>query len=127
MMSNFHKTTSERWQRTPSTEKSSPFSLKGGRTKYKRQKNETEEFGMETHPKEGVVKEEKFPNNREPSHRWICGEFRNLRGQHNWEKKKKKKRIPQNMRLTTTASREVAWTLASTTSEQGLDREEWTV
>ena len=38
MLSDFHKTTSERWQRTPGTQKGSPFSLKGGRTKYKRQK-----------------------------------------------------------------------------------------
>ena len=26
---------------------------------------------------------EKFPYSRKPSHRWICGEFWNLRGQHN--------------------------------------------
>ena len=38
MLSNFHKTTSERWKRTPGTQKGSPFSSKGGRTKYKRQK-----------------------------------------------------------------------------------------
>ena len=36
------------------------------------------------------VKEEKFPHSRKPSHRWVCGEFCNLRGKHNWEKKKKK-------------------------------------
>ena len=30
--------TSEHWQRTPGIQKGSPFSLKGGRTKYKRQK-----------------------------------------------------------------------------------------
>ena len=45
---------------------------------------------METCPGEGVMKEEKFPNSRKPSHRWVCGEFWNLRGQHNWEGKKKK-------------------------------------
>ena len=38
MLSNFHKTTSECWQRTPGIQKGSPFSSKGGRTKYKRQK-----------------------------------------------------------------------------------------
>ena len=37
MLSNFHKTTSERWRSTPGTQKGSPFSSKGGRTKYKRQ------------------------------------------------------------------------------------------
>ena len=35
-LSKFHKTTSERWQRTPGTQKDSPISLKGGRTKYRR-------------------------------------------------------------------------------------------
>ena len=29
---------------------------------------------METHPREGVVKEEKFPNTRKPSHQWVSGE-----------------------------------------------------
>ena len=76
---------------------------------------------METRPGEGVMKEEKFPNSRKPFHWWVCGEFRNLRGQHNWEGKKKKKNS-QNMCLTTTPSGEVAQMLASATSEQGLDR-----
>ena len=38
MPSNFHKT-SERWWRTPGTQKGSPFSSKGGRTKYKRHRD----------------------------------------------------------------------------------------
>ena len=70
------------------------------------------------------MKEEKFPNSRKPSHRRVCREFWNLRGQHNWEEKKKQN--SKNMHLTTTASREVAQMLASTTSElstRGLDRE----
>ena len=75
---------------------------------------------METHPGESVVNEEKFPNSRKSSHRWVCGEFWNLRGQHNREKKKKS---PQNTHLTATASREVTQRLMSTTSEQRLDRE----
>ena len=37
--------------------------------------------------REGVLKEEKFPNTRKPSHWWVCGEFWNHRGQHNWEEK----------------------------------------
>jgi len=53
---------------------------------------------METHPGEGVVKEEKFPNIRNPSHQQVYGEFWNLRGQQNWEGKKKKD-TPQNMCL----------------------------
>jgi len=40
---------------------------------------------METHPREGVVKEEKFPNTRKPSRQRVCGEFWNFRGQHNQE------------------------------------------
>ena len=85
-------------------------------------RRETKDLGMETSSGEGVVKEEKFPHNRNPSHRWICGEFWNLRGQHNWEGEKKK--IPQNMSLTATASRQVAQ--VSATGEQRLDREAWT-
>ena len=73
---------------------------------------------METHPGEEVVKEEKFPDSRKPSHRWVCGEFWNLRGQQNQEEK-----TPQNMCLTTTPSREVAQMLVSGTSKWGLDGE----
>ena len=75
---------------------------------------------MEIHPKEGVLKEEKFPNSRKPSHWWVCGEFGNLRGQHNWEGKRKN---PQNTHLNTTASGKVSQTLAFATSQQELDRE----
>ena len=35
---------------------------------------------------------EKFPNSRKPSYRRVCGEFWNLRGQHNQEKKQKQNR-----------------------------------
>ena len=61
---------------------------------------------------------EKFPNSREPSHMWVCGEFWNLRGQQQGGKKK-----TQIRHLTTTVSGEVALTLASATSKRGLDRE----
>ena len=44
---------------------------------------------MDTHPRKGVLQEEKFPNTRKPSHWQVCGEFWNLRGQHKWEEKKK--------------------------------------
>ena len=77
---------------------------------------------METYPEEGVVKQEKFPHSREPSHRCVCGEFRNLRGQHKQEEKNKIKQNnnnnkPQNICLTATSSGEVAQTFASTTIE----------
>ena len=71
---------------------------------------------MEICPREGVMKEEKFPNIRKLSHRWVFGEFWDLRGQHNWEKKKKN---PQITCLPTTPSGEVAQTLASTSSSGG--------
>ena len=76
---------------------------------------------METHPREGVVKE-KFPNTRKPSHRQVCGEFWDLRGQHNWEEKINKLN-PQITRLIATPSGEVAQTLVSATSKWGLNRE----
>ena len=75
---------------------------------------------METHPWEGVMKVEKFPNTRKHSHRRFCGEFWNLGGQHYREEKKKN---PQITHLVTTPSREVGWILASASSEQGLNRE----
>ena len=79
---------------------------------------------METHPGERVMKEEKYPNSRKPSHPRVYGEFWNLRAQCNWEETHTHTHThTQNMRLTTTPSREVAQTLVSTTSEQGLDRE----
>ena len=52
-------------------------------------KTEIKDLGRETHPGEGVMKEEKFPHNRKHSHRHVSGELWNLRGQHNQEEKKK--------------------------------------
>ena len=54
------------------------------------------------------MSEEKFPNTRKPSQWQACGEFWDLREQHNREGKKK---TPQNMHLTTTPSAELAQTL----------------
>ena len=76
---------------------------------------------METRPGEGVVKEEKFPHHRKPSHRHVCGEFWNLRGNITGRGRKKKK--TQNTCLTATASGEVAQRLLSATSKRGLGRE----
>ena len=42
---------------------------------------------METHPREEEVVKKKFPNSMKPIHRWVHGEFWNLRGQHNQEGK----------------------------------------
>ena len=87
MLRKFHKTTSERGQRTSGTYKGSLLSSKGGRTKYKREK-EKKEVGMEIHPAKGVLKEETFRNTRKHSHWRVCGEPRNLRGQYNREEEK---------------------------------------
>ena len=46
---------------------------------------------MEIHPREGVLKEEKFSNTSKPSHQRVCREFWNLRGQHNQEESKTEK------------------------------------
>ena len=54
-------------------------------------KTKTKDLGMETHPGEGVMKEENFPHSRKPSYRRVCGELWNLRGQHDREKKTKTK------------------------------------
>ena len=48
------------------------------------------ELGTETHPTKGILKEGKFPKTRKTSHQQVCGEFWNLREQHNWEEKKQK-------------------------------------
>ena len=77
---------------------------------------------METHLREGVIKEEDFPNTRKPSHQQVCGEFWDLRGQYNWEEKINKQN-PQIMCLSATPSGEVAQMLTSTTSKWGLNRE----
>ena len=78
---------------------------------------------MKIHPGERVVKEEKFPNSRKHSHRWVCGEFGisggNMTGRKNQTNK------PQNTHLIATASRGAAQMLASDTSQWRLDREAW--
>ena len=76
---------------------------------------------MEIGPGEGVLKKKKFPNTRKPCHQWVCGEFWNHRGQHNWEEKKKKN--PQTTRQTTTPSGEAAQMIASASSQWGMNRE----
>ena len=77
-------------------------------------KRETKELGMEICPRKGVMKE-KFPNTRKPFHWRVCGEFWNLRGEHNWEGEEKKN--TQNTCLTTTPSGEVAQMLMPATSK----------
>ena len=77
---------------------------------------------METHPGEGVVKEEKFPNTGNPLTGRSVGTFGISEGNITWIKRKKKTQI---MRLTATPRGEVAQMLVPTSSEQGLNREVW--
>ena len=79
---------------------------------------------METHRGEEVMKEEKFPNTRKPSHRRVCGEFWNLRGQHNWEEKKYKNKNSTDY----TPNHNSQWRSSPDTcahQQQGLNREPW--
>ena len=57
------------------------------RTNIKNKKKETKEGGTEFRPGKGILKREKFPNIRKPSHCRICAELWKHRGQHNREKK----------------------------------------
>ena len=50
-------------------------------------KGKDKRAGMETRPGEGVVKEERLPSTRKPSHRWGCGELWNLSGHRTGRKK----------------------------------------
>ena len=70
---------------------------------------------MDFLPGKGVLKEETFPNSRNPSQWWVCGEFWNLRGQHTPGVGMGVCGNPQNRCLTTTPSGEAAQTLMSAT------------
>ena len=118
MLINFHKTASECCWRYQAPRKTAQSLQKEVQQNIK-DKTRDINLGTETHPREGVVKEVKFPHGGKPSHRHVCGDFWNLRGQHNWEENTK----TQNMHLTAVVSWEVAQTLVSTTSKWGLGME----
>ena len=65
MPSKFHKTTSECWQRTSGTQKSSPLSSKGGRKKYKRQKKRQKREGHGAPSREGSLKKREVSKHQE--------------------------------------------------------------
>ena len=118
MLSNFHRTTSEHCQRTLSPQKSSPFSLKGGRTKYKRQK---ERQKRERDPSWGGNCEGKR-SFQTPGNLLIGGAV----GSFGISKDNiTRRKFPQNTHLTATPRREVVQTLTSTTSKWELNREAW--
>ena len=52
-----------------------------------KEKKETKEREMELRPWNGVLKKEKFPNTRKPSHCRVCAEPWRHRGQHNRKEK----------------------------------------
>ena len=58
MLSKFHKTTSECWQRTSGTQQSRSLASKTGRKKYNKTKKETMEVGRELRPGKGIPSQE---------------------------------------------------------------------
>ena len=81
---------------------------------------------MEFRPGKGVLKREKFPNTRKPSHCRICAELWKHRGQHNREKKiNKQLKIRDCEPYGNSPSGEAAQTTAHTISKRGLGREAW--
>ena len=84
---------------------------------------------MEFRPGKGVLKREKFPNTRKPSHCRICAELWKHRGQHNREKKINKQLKLADCSPTVTPPAEKhplgMQTPASAISKRGLDREVW--
>ena len=71
-------------------------------------KRETKELGRETHTREGVVKKEKFPNTRKPSHQWSVGSFGISEGNITRRGKYPKNKTHRICALTTTPSGEIA-------------------
>ena len=101
-----------------------PNSSKGGRKKYKRQKKRQKREGRGVPSQEGVLKREKFPNTRKPSHCRICAELWKHRGQHKREKKKNKQlKIADCEPYGNSPSGEAAQTPAHGISKRGLGRE----
>ena len=82
-------------------------------------KRETKELGTETRPREGVMKEEKFPTPGNALTSGSMGSFGISEGNITG-KGKKKHRIHA---LTTTPSGEEAQMLVTASSKQGLNRE----
>ena len=80
---------------------------------------------MEFRPRKAVLKREKFPNTRKPSHCRIWSKLWKHRGQHKREGKKKKKKIADCEPYGNTPSGEAAQTPAHGISKRGLGREAW--
>ena len=79
---------------------------------------------MEFCPRKGVLKREKFPNTRKPSHCRICAELWKHRGQHKREKKiNKQLKIADCEPYGNSPSGEAAQTPAHGIGKWGLGRE----
>ena len=85
MLSKFHKTTSECWQRTSGTQKVSHCLWKevGQNIKDKNRDIRVRDGDLS----QGGSHEGEVSKHQETSHRRVCGEFWSLRGQHNQEGK----------------------------------------
>ena len=110
--------TSECWQKTLGTQKGSPISSRGGRTK-----TETKNLVRETHHGEGVVRRKSFHTVGNPLTGVYRGNFGILEGNITRRRKKKKKAQNTHLATTTRGDRKVAQMLMSTTSEWGLGKE----
>ena len=79
---------------------------------------------MESHPRRGVLKREKFPNSRKPSHSRICAEFGSTEGNITGRKKiNKQLKIADCEPYGNSPSGEAAQTPAHSISKWGLGRE----
>ena len=105
MLRNFNKTTSEPWWRTPGTQKGHPFYSKGGRMKYKRQKERQNSQGQKPFLRREFWRRSLHTVGNPLTSRSL-GSFGisdcNIIG-----REEKKKKTPQNICLTAIASGEV--------------------
>ena len=93
----------EHWQRIPGTQKGSPFSSKGGRTKYKRQMRDKRVRDGDP-PWGGSCEGEVFQTAGNSVTSGSVGSFGISEGNVTGRKEKKKKN-PQKKHLTTTSNR----------------------
>ena len=99
--------------------KEKKISSEWGRAKDKDEKGDKGFGEWKLSRGKGVVKKEKFPHSRRPSHSEVSGDLRNRKRKHNWENSPQK---PCWMAIT---SWEAAYMSTSTWSKWGLDVEVW--
>ena len=108
----------EHWRRIPGTQKGSPFSLKGGRTKYKRQMRDKRVRDGDP-PWGGSCEGEVFQTAGNSVTSGSVGSFGISEGNITGRKEKKKKPTEK------APNHNFQQSLGSATIEQRLDREVW--